>query len=164
MLSFDPVNFILMIINVLILFFIAKKFLFGRVDAVIAKRKEETDHAYKVADDVVKEATETKEEYERRIADIDAERDRKLREAENEAAGIKASIIENANKEAGDIISYAKTEAERLRSNAMLDHDRNVEDLVFDVASKLAGQTMTEEAHSELYERFLSEASGKSSK
>ena len=41
MLSFDLVNFIFMIINVLILFLIAKKFLFGRVDEIIKKREED---------------------------------------------------------------------------------------------------------------------------
>ena len=43
---------------------------------------------------------------------------------------------------------------------AEIDHDKQVEELVFDVASRLAGQAITEEANSELYDRFLSQATG----
>ena len=55
MLSFDPVNFVCMIINILILFFIAKKFLFGRVNDIIEKRDQEIKDSYATADRVTKE-------------------------------------------------------------------------------------------------------------
>lgn len=160
MLSFDPVNFICMIINILILYFIAKKFLFGRVDAVIKKRQEELDTAYNAADKVTKEAQDTKHEYQMQLAEFEKERSEKMDEAVKEAEAKSNAIIDDANAEAASILSNAKNEADRIRSMAEIDHDKQVEELVFDVAARLAGQAISEEANSELYDRFLSQATG----
>ena len=160
MLSFDPVNFICMIINILILYFIAKKFLFGRVDAIIKKRQEELDTAYSAADKVTKEAQDSRHEYQMQLAEFEKERSGKMDRAIKEAEEKKASIISSANSEAEGILSNARNEADRIRSMAEIDHDKQVEELVFDVAARLAGQAISEEANSELYDRFLSQATG----
>ena len=160
MLSFDPVNFICMIINILILCLIAKKFLFGRVDAIIKKRQEEVDTLYSTADKVTKEAQDSRREYQMQLAEFEKERGEKMDKAVTEAEARKTSIIEDANSEAEDILNNARNEADRIRNIAELDHDRQVEELVFDVATRLAGQAITEEANSELYDRFLSQATG----
>lgn len=160
MLSFDPVNFICMVINLLILYFIAKKFLFGRVDEVIKKRQEELDTAYNAADKVTKDAQDTKHEYQMQLAEFEKERSEKMDEAVKEAEAKRTAIIDGANAEAESILNNAKNEADRIRSMAEIDHDKQVEELVFDVAARLAGQAISEEANSELYDRFLSQATG----
>ena len=160
MLSFDPVNFICMIINILILYFIARKFLFGRVDAIIRKRQDELNAAYSAADKVTKEAQDSRHEYNMQLAEFEKERSEKMDAAVNEAESKKTAIIDGANAEAEDILKNAREEADRIRSVAKLEHDKQVEELVFDVAARLAGQAITEEANSELYDRFLSQATG----
>ena len=160
MLSFDPVNFICMIINILILYFIAKKFLFGRVDAIIKKRQEEVDTLYSTADRVTKEAQDSRREYQMQLAEFEKERSGKMDEAIKEADARKNAIIDSANAEADEILGDARSEASRIRSMAGIDRDKQVEELVFDVAARLAGQAISEEANSELYDRFLSQATG----
>ena len=86
MLSFDLVNFICMIINILILFFIAKKFLFGRVNAIIAKRQEEINLSYSTADKVTKEAKENRREYQMQIAELEKDKSDILDKAMKEAS------------------------------------------------------------------------------
>ena len=158
MLSFDLVNFICMIINILILFLIAKKFLFGRVNGIIEKRKEELDTAFNAADKVTQEAQSNRREYQLQLAEFEKERSDRMDEAIKEAEARKNVIIEEANAEAEGLIKDARNEAERIRSVAGIDHDKKVEELVFDVAARLAGQAISEEANSELYDKFLSQA------
>ncbi len=160
MLSFDPVNFICMIINILILYFLAKKFLFGRVDEIIKKRQEEIDTIYSTADRVTKEAQDSRREYQMQLAEFEKERSEKMDEAIKEAEARKTAIVERSNAEAEEILTEARSEASRIRSMAEIDRDKQVEELVFDVASRLAGQAITEEANSELYDKFLSQATG----
>ena len=160
MLSFDPVNFICMIINILILYFLAKKFLFGRVDDIIKKRQEEIDTIYSTADRVTKEAQDSRREYQMQLAEFEKERSEKMDEAIKEAEARKTAIVERSNAEAEEILTEARSEASRIRSMAEIDRDKQVEELVFDVASRLAGQAITEEANSELYDKFLSQATG----
>ncbi|MBO5552481.1 MAG: hypothetical protein J5966_11050 [Lachnospiraceae bacterium] len=161
MLSFDPVNFVCMIINILILFFIAKKFLFGRVNDIIEKRDQEIKDSYATADKVTKEAQTNRREYQMQVAELEKEKSQLMDKAIKEAGDRKADIIDKANHEAEEIVKAARDEAARIRSVAGIDHDKQVEELVFDVASRLAGQAITEEANSELYDRFLAQATGK---
>ncbi|MCR5774319.1 MAG: ATP synthase F0 subunit B [Lachnospiraceae bacterium] len=160
MLSFDPVNFICMIINILILFFIAKKFLFGRVNEIIAKRDEEIKSAYATADKVTREAQADRREYQMQLAELEKEKGEILDKARQEADAEKGDIIGKANAETEEIIRKAREEASRIKSVAEIDHDKQVEELVFDVASRLAGQAISKEANSELYDKFLSQATG----
>ena len=161
MLSFDPVNFVCMIINILILFFLAKKFLFGRVNSIIEKRDQEIKDSYATADKVTKEAQTSRREYQMQVAEFDKEKAQLMDRAMKEAEERKTSIIDKANLEAEGIVRTAKDEAVRIKNVAGLEHDKQVEELVFDVASRLAGQAITEEANSELYDRFLAQAAGK---
>ncbi|MBQ8956428.1 MAG: ATP synthase F0 subunit B [Lachnospiraceae bacterium] len=161
MLSFDLVNFICMIINILILFFIAKKFLFGRVNDIIARRQAEIRDSYATADKVTKEAQTSRREYQMQVAEFEKEKSQLMDKAIKEADDRKTSIIDKANSDAEDIVKTARDEASRIRSVAEIDHDKKVEELVFDVASRLAGQAITEEANSELYDKFLAQATGK---
>lgn len=158
MLSFDIVNFICMVINVLIIFFIAKKFLFGRVNDIIAKRQEEIHTSYAAADKVTKEATANNKEYKYQLALFEKEKSELWAAEQKKADEEKASIIEAAHAEAQGIIDEANAEADHIRSLADLDKDKKVEEVVFDVAARLAGQAISEEANSELYDKFLSQA------
>lgn len=158
MLSFDPVNFICMIINILILYFIAKKFLFGRVNDIIAKRQEELNTAYHAADKITQEAQSSRRELQMQLAEFEKERSDKMDEAIKEAEERKNTILEKANSEADSIVKGARNEAAHIKSMAGIDHDKQVEELVFDVAARLAGHALSEEANSEMYDRFLSQA------
>ncbi len=158
MLSFDLVNFICMIINILILYFIAKKFLFGRVNDIIAKRQEELDTAYHAADKVTQEAQSSRREYQMQLAEFEKERSEKMDKALKEAEDTKSAILEKANSEAERIVQEARNEAAHIKSMAEIDHDKQVEELVFDVAARLAGHAISEEANSEMYDKFLSQA------
>jgi ATP synthase F0 subunit b len=159
MLSFDPVNFIFMIINVLILFFLAKKFLFGRVDDIIRKRGEEIDNAYVAADRVTDEALRNKKEYETKLEATEKEAARLLDETAQKARAESDVIIKKAEAEAADILKSATEEAGRLKSAAEMARDKEVERIVFDVAARLAGQNMSDQSNSELYDQFLSNVS-----
>ena len=159
MLSFDLVNFIFMIINVLILFLIAKKFLFGRVDEIIKKREEEIADSYKAADKATEEALASRKEYEDKVRSVEKEKAEIISDASKKAETESSRIIGKANEEADKIIKAANYEADSIRKAAEIVLDKDVERVVFDVAAHLAGTTMTEEANSELYDKFLKQAS-----
>ena len=132
MLSFDLVNFIFMIINVLILFFIAKKFLFGRVDDIIKKREEEIADSYKAADKATEEALTSKKEYEDKIQSAEKEKAEIISDAARKADTESSRIIGRANEEADKIIKAANDEADNIRKAAEIVHDfRDHEVLVF---------------------------------
>ena len=160
MISFDLANCIFMIINVLILVFLAKKFLFGRVDAIIAKRKEELDKSYQDAGEAIKEAEAVKKDYEEKLVLLEEEKTEAINKAAEKVYSERDGIIKKANDDANVILEAAREEAERITHAAELRHDKDVEEVIFSVASRLAGQAVTGEAGGSLYDQFLGEAEG----
>lgn len=150
-----------MVINIMIIFLLTKKFLFGRVNDIIEKRREEISDSYAAADKVTKEAQQTKKDYEYNTALFEKEKSEMMADARKEAGEKSTAIVEKANADAAEIIKNAHAEAAYIKSLAELDRDKQVEEVVFDVAARLAGQAITEEANSDLYDKFLSQATGR---
>ena len=157
MLSFDWVNFICMIINLLIHYFLMKKFLFGRVDNILKQRKEEIEADYKAASDKVKEADEMKAEFEGKLQDIAEEKERVIHEADQRANEDYNRIVEDAGRRADEIIRRAKMQAEHDNQMAMKEQEKQIEQLVLSAAGKIAA-SQSESDNARLYDRFLAEA------
>jgi F0F1-type ATP synthase membrane subunit b/b' len=66
------------VINLLILLFFVKKFLFDKIDAIIQKRQQEVDEATEAADKAAQEARAAKKEYEKKIELADEEKEQIL--------------------------------------------------------------------------------------
>ena len=67
--------------------------------------------------------------------------------------------MEKARKEADMMIERAREEIERHREQAMLQLRTQVDDLAIQIASKLLGETLKEQKHKKLVEKFLQEIS-----
>ena len=158
MLSFDWINFICMIINLLILYVLMKKFLFGRVDKILEKRKEEIENDYAEAAKKNEEATKVKKEYQEQLAAIDVEKERVIREADQRANTEYTRIVDDANRKAEEIIRKAKQTADQETEAAMKEQEKQIEKLVLAAAGKIAA-SQSESDNSRLYDRFLAETS-----
>ncbi len=162
MLSFDWVNFICTVINLLILYFLMKKFLFGRVDQILKKREEEIQKDFDKADETAKEADRMKEEYEQKLSEIETEKEKSLREADQKANEEYTRIVEDAGKKADEIVRKAKQQAEQETQTIMKEQEKQIEQLVLTAAGKIAA-SQTEADNLRLYDRFLAETSKKAS-
>lgn len=155
MFSFDLVNFACMVINVLILFFLMKKFLFGRVDKIIAKRKEEIEKGYTDAENAKQDAENLHEEYEGHLKEIADEREKAMQEANAHAAEEYNRVVDEAKVKATAIIDKAKQAAEFEKEKAKKEQEEQIEQLVFSVASKMVGVKTSDEDNKKLYDSFL---------
>ena len=71
--AFVGVNFwtaLFILLNTLIIFFVAKKFLFGPVTKIIEKRQQEIDDMYTQADTARETAVKLQSEYEDKLSKI----------------------------------------------------------------------------------------------
>ena len=158
MLSFDWINFICMIINLLILYILMKKFLFGRVNKILEKRREEIENDYAEAAKKKEEAAKAKQEYQEQLAAIDVEKERVIREADQRANKEYTRIVDDANRKADDIVRKAQQTAKQETEAAMKEQEKQIEKLVLAAAGKISA-SQSEEDNSRLYDRFLAEAS-----
>ena len=161
MLTTSIVNIACTIFNLLILYFLFKKFLFGRVDAVLMQRREEVETATKAADDATKSAIATKREYEKKIELADEEKEQILADIKKQGYEEYDRIVNEAKRKGEQILVEAKHNAEVENERAKEVYAAQLSDMVVDAASKIAATRHSKEDDLELYEKFISEAGAK---
>ena len=158
MLTTSIVNIACTIINLLILYFIAKKFLFQRIDNIFMQRKEEVDEATKAADKATQEAINTKKEYEKKIELADEEKEQILSDIKKQGYDEHERIVNDAKKKGEQILIEAKHNAEVENERAKEVYAAQLTDMVIDAASKIAATKHSTQDDLELYDKFISEA------
>ncbi|TDT62390.1 F0F1 ATP synthase subunit B [Fonticella tunisiensis] len=144
------------IINVLILYWYLRKFLFTPVTNFMNKRTKSIEDKIQSAEEKLKTAEEAKVKYES-----------KLQMADDEGKKIIDEYRTKAIKRSDDIIMSAKKEAEAIRKRAELDAEREYErvqdeikkqivELSLLAAKKSIGEQLDEEKHHELIREFIS--------
>ncbi|WP_158589539.1 ATP synthase F0 subunit B [Butyrivibrio sp. CB08] len=162
MLNISVVNIVCTILNLLILYFVFKKFLFGRLDEILKARQEEIDQATAAADKAIEEAKASKKEYEEKISFAEEEKEQILADIKKQGYVEYEKIVDDAKKKGEQIITEAKhnAEVEAYRSRDKFAAD--IKDMVIDAASKIAATKHSSEDDSNLYDKFIDEAvSGK---
>lgn len=158
MLEFSVVNIVCIILNLLLLYLIFKKFLFERVDKIIMARKEEVDEATKAAEKATKEALDTKKEYENKIALADEEKEQILADIKKQGYDEYERIVSDAKKKGEQIIVEAKHNAQVENERAKEIYAAQLTDMVIDAASKIAATKHSAADDKELYDKFINEA------
>ena len=158
MLEFSLVNIICVIVNLLILYLIFKKFLFERVDKVLMQRKEEVDEATRAADIATQKALDTKKEYEEKIALADEEKEQILADIKKQGYDEYERIVNDAKKKGEQIITEAKHNAEVENERAKEIYAAQLTDMVLDAASEIAETNHSTQGDREVYDKFINEA------
>ena len=157
MLEFHLSTILFTILNLLVLFFILKKLLFGRVNAVLEQRAALVKSEIASAEVTNQQAQELKAQYEDKLTD-----------ARHEAAKIVADAQNRAQRVYEGKMAEAETDAKRLRGEAerqiadqreaMLRSARNeVASLALLAAEKVAQRSMNQADDKALVDAFLSE-------
>jgi F-type H+-transporting ATPase subunit b len=151
-------NIVCTILNLLILYWVFKKFLFGRVDAILEKRREEVDDANKAADKAIEEARATKREYEEKISLADDEKQQILADIKKQGYEEYDKIIAEAQKKGQEIITEARHNAETEADRTREIYAAELKEMVIDAATKIAATKHSSVDDSNLYDKFIDEA------
>ena len=158
MLNISLVNIVCTIINLLILYFVFKKFLFERVDEILKKRQEEADTASEVADKAIAEAQAAKKEYEKKISLADEEKETILSDIKKQGFDEYERIVLDARKKGDQIITEARYNAQEEAKKARQECASEIKDMVIDAATKIAASKHSAEEDSQLYDKFIDKA------
>ena len=158
MLTISLFNILFTVINLLILLFFVKKFLFDKIDAIITKRQEEVDEATEAADKAALEATAAKKEYEKKIALADEEKEQILADIKKLGYEEYEKIVMDARKTGDKIVKEARQNARAEAEKERELHADELKDMVIDAATKIAATKHSSEDDSMLYDKFINEA------
>ena len=158
MLNVSIMNILITIVNILILYFVLRKFLFGRIDAILKQRQEEVDSATEAADKAIEEARQAKNDYERKLKKSEEEKDKIIADIKKQGYDEYDKIVTEARKKGDKIIIEAKANALTEAERAKEEYASDIKDMVIDAASKIAATGRNTEEDLKLYDKFIDEA------
>ncbi len=158
--SFIGVNFwtaLFVLLNFLLLFFVAKKFLFQPVKNMIESRQEEIDTMYAQAEEAKTSASNLEAEYKKQLADAQETGDALVKEAMARGKSREEEILRQANAEADAIRQKAAQDIAREKKKALNEAKDEISVIALEIAGKVVGQTMSDERQQKLVDSFLEE-------
>ncbi len=158
MLMPEKYTFIFVALNLLILYFFMRKFLFKPVTEFMEKRKNSIDQALKDADQAKLEAAESRKNYEEQIKKIREESDRLLNEGRAKAMREYDEIIANAKKDALAVVEKGRQDVEREREEMLRQVRQQIATLAIAAASKVVQANMDTDSNKSLVDKFIDEA------
>ncbi len=157
MLDFDIWTILFSVINILVLFFFLKKFLFGRVNKILEERAKLVQDDLDNAKAKSEQAQALKEEYESTLTGAKEEAKQIVSDAKIRAQESGDAITAQAQRQAEAMLEDAQKEIELERQRTLEGVQGEIADLALAAASKLMEQKLGDETNRELVNAFLSE-------
>src|SRR5699024_5927286 len=148
----------------LIVFLVVWKYVLPAFNRTLDERAERIKGGIEKAERVQAEADQALAEYQKKLADGRAEATRTPAEAQEEGAQIIADSKAQAHTEADRIIESAQTQINAERQAAMVQLRSEVGTLATDLASRIVGESLTDDERSaNVVDRFIADLESDSS-
>ncbi len=161
MLEFHLSTIIFTIVNLLVLFFILKKLLFGRINAVLEQRAALVKSEIASAEDSNRQAEKLKVQYESKLTDARHEAAKIVADAQNRAQRVYEGKMTEADADAKRLRSEAEAQIASARETMLQGARNEVASLALLAAAKVAQRSMDDAADRALVDTFLSEVGEK---
>jgi len=143
------------LLNTLLIFFVAKKFLFKPVMKLIQDRQDEIDAMYRDANTAKDEALALEAEYKEKLSQAQQTGERMVREATERGQKREEEIIRQANAEADAIREKASADIAREKKKALNDAKDEISAIAMAIAEKVVGRELSDTDHSDLVDGFI---------
>ena len=156
--SFDKeffVTFAFTILNILVLFFILKKFLFKPVTNHMDNRNKKIQDALDAAEESKEMVRQMKIEYDEKIKAAKDEGQKVIEMYKKMAEKEYNSIVETAKKEADQMISDAKAELQVEKEQLITSIKGEISDLVLATSEKVLKENLDDDTNRKLISEFI---------
>lgn len=150
-------NLLWTVVNLIILFLLLKKFLFGPVCKMMDERQAKIQADLDGAAAAKQEAEKMKKDYEAEISGAHAEALQITKDAKFRAEKECDLMIENARAESAKILSEAEKSAQREKDRALDSAQVEIADLAILAAAKVIRKNVDSDSDRETVNEFLSE-------
>ncbi len=148
------------VINIFVIYFVLRKFLFKPIQNVIDAREKKISDSYKEAEDTKNEAEKAQSEYEEKMRALKQETLSKLKKADEDAQKIYDKKVDEAKIEAEEIISEAHKSVERDKNLAMRNAQTEIAELAIAVSRKVLSEGNSD-FDKDAYEKMIEDAKKK---
>lgn len=150
-------NIIWTFVNLIVLYLLMKKFLFGPVTEIMEKRTKAIEDSFAEAKNKNEEAENIKMQYEEALQHSEVKAEEIIKEARERATIVYDKKIQEAEEEAAKLIASANKAIEVEKEKSMQDVQNHIIDLTMVAATKVIGKNIDEEANKQIVDDFLAE-------
>lgn len=158
--EFVGVNFwtsLFVLLNTLVIFFVAKKFLFVPVKKMIDERQKEIDTMYDDARKAQENAQAMEAEYNQKLLTAADAGQQLVKEAVARGQKREEEIIQAANTRAAAMLDKASADIAQEKKKALNDAKDEISDMAMAIAAKVVGRELNAADQSKLVDQFIDE-------
>lgn len=155
--SLNAYSFILVAVNLLILYIVLKKILFKPVTAFMEKRTQAIENSITDAEKQKAEAAALKASYEQLLKESKVQGEQIVAEAAARAGAKSDQILAKAKADADLLLQNARAEINREREKMLQEIHNQVVDLAIEAAGKVVEANMDTSRNIQIVENFLEE-------
>ena len=152
------INLVFTIINLLVLYLLMKKFLFGPIIKVMDVRKAMIDQQFAGAKEQEDQAKALKEQYEGALKSAREESFQIMEQARKEAKAQADKTVEDTHAKVSAMLAKAQEDINTERENAMRQMKDDVASLAMEAAGKIIGKNSGADQDLSLYDQFIEKA------
>ena len=158
MLKFDIVNFVCVVVNLLVLYVLMKKFVFGRVTKIIDARQALLEEKKASVAKAQEEADRLKKEYQKSLENANETSVQTVKEAKSRARAEYNKIMARAAADAEAMKAGAEKAIATEREKQMDELHVQIMDLAVEAAGRIMAEKSSPETDKALYDAFIKEA------
>lgn len=151
-------NLVFTIINLLILYLLMKRFLFGPIIRVMDERKAMIDQQFQTAKETEEKAGELRQHYEDALKSAKEESFQIVEQARREAKAREESSAREAQARAEAMLAEARQDIRNERENAMREMQTEIGRLAMEAAAKILESESGADKDLALYDQFIKKA------
>ncbi|MBQ8151486.1 MAG: F0F1 ATP synthase subunit B [Firmicutes bacterium] len=151
-------SFVMILINVVILYIILKRFFWEKVRKFMLDRQAAIQDAFDSAEAINRRADEKMQNYSKRIANVEEEGREIIRAARARADVQAKDIVENAHKEAGEIIAKAERTIEVEREKATAEMRQEIASLAIMAAEQIVEKEIESSGQEAIVDEVINNA------
>jgi len=145
-----PVHLLIQVTGFLVLYWLLSKFLFGPVQNMLATREKAIQSRLDEAEEKRQEMIQMRDDYEARIANIEAEARERIEDAVKQAQVARDELLAHARQQAERIMERGHAEIQREKEKALVEIRDQVAELAVLTAGQLIRQNLDEQRHRDL--------------
>ena len=149
---------LMILCNVFILYLILRKFFWEKIKKFMDDRAAAVQDAIDAAEAVNKRADEKMANYSRRIANVEEEGREIIKASKQQADAQAQIIIEEARKQAGDIIAKAEKTIEQEKAQAMEEMRKEIASIAMLAAEQIVGREIDSVGQDAIIDQAIEDA------
>lgn len=156
-LGIDPAVILTNIISFLLLVWLLKRFMIGPISEVLRQRRDDIDEGYRKITDETARLAQSQADLDRRLTEIETEARTKIQDAAAQGARLKDEILAEARAQAEQVKERGIADIERERDKALASIREHVAGLVVQASEKVLQREIGGDKHRDLIQQTISQ-------